>query len=607
MPYSSKPYSHQLLKKILFIDINLFRQPSWDRIKASTFGCGPNNPGSIPGPGTFLFLSPMTACESAPQPAIPSPLERYTVDWSPAGYLGAGAYGTLYKGVDKETSKPVALKLIGISGVFNHLVLREVTLLAYLAQATAGGQPFKNPAIDLISSFKLQLDGTTKEFPFAKHFEDCSALICLVTPLYPHDCEKFRTYNLVSNFTLSQMVFFWNSVVTCLRNLHRLGIAHRDIKPSNILLDGSGSAFLADLGMAKYCVYSSASVSTNYTDPEIISTDQYSPMSTGTTCTLVYRAPESTFRCHEFLYNNSSLFEKQDSVNPMSLDALGDTYSLGLILLESIISRVVFFLPLEYNHAGINGNKSSPSHLRPSKNDISQKHNIYLFKMRILLIQTYKEQIYDLFHSYCMTCGYALQSSVTIDAFRAKVNSHLHKLLVTNSDSSSDTPPLEIEKILTEKGPNLTEFVECCIKIRFGHETGREAELAEFAKAVGNCLSLSLNERSTTAQLFGLRLFRGDKAHAQHVLGDCSTLGADGSKLKLNYAALCSCLGTSKFLQNLRRYLSANELEEITKQLQGMGITSSSLIVLFEDAKIPEKVSSATAAIVENRARYVKR
>ncbi|EFO63441.1 Kinase [Giardia lamblia P15] len=542
-----------------------------------------------------------------PQPTAPSPLERYAVDWSPAGYLGAGAYGTLYKGVDKETGRSVALKFVGISGVFNHLVLREVALLAYLAQVTAGGQPFKNPAIDLISSFKLQLDTTTKDLPFAKHFAGCSSLICLVTPLYPHDCERFRTYNLVSSFTLSQMVFFWHSVVTCLRNLHRLGIAHRDVKPANLLLDSNGSAFLADLGMAKYCVYSSSLASNNYTEPEILSADHYSPISTGTTCTLVYRAPESTLRCYDFLSTNGSLFDRQESVTPTSLDALGDAYSLGLILLESIISRVVFFLPLEYANPCTNNNPSL-SNSRPSEQNASQKHNIYLFKMRMLFIQTYKRQIYDLFLSYCTVCGYTLSPNTTIDAFRAKVNLHLHNLLEPNSDDHSSSLSPEVEKILMEEGPDLTDFVSCCIKIRFGHETGRETELMEFARTVGNCLSLSLTERSTTAQLSNLKLFRGDKAHAQHVLGDCSTLGADGARLKLDYAALCSCLGISKFVQNLRRYLPTNEVEEVTKQLQGKLVTPSSLLLLFEDVKLSEKVSnSATSGIVESRAKGIKR
>ena len=52
-------------------------------------------------------------------------------------------------------------------------------------------------------------------------------------------------------FTQTQIIKWWNQMVSALMYTHRLGIVHRDIKPSNIFITKEGDVELLDFGIAK--------------------------------------------------------------------------------------------------------------------------------------------------------------------------------------------------------------------------------------------------------------------------------------------------------------------------------------------------------------------
>src|SRR5208283_1755158 len=92
-------------------------------------------------------------------------------------------------------------------------------------------------------------------------------------------------------------------VADALDYAHKQGIQHRDIKPSNLLLDGRGTVWVTDFGLAK-------------TD------DQQNLTHTGDILgTLRYMPPEA--------------FEAK-------FDARGDVYALGLTLYELLALRPAF-------------------------------------------------------------------------------------------------------------------------------------------------------------------------------------------------------------------------------------------------------------------------
>ena len=52
-------------------------------------------------------------------------------------------------------------------------------------------------------------------------------------------------------FTQSQIIKWWNQMVSALKYTHQLGIVHGDIKPSNIFITKDGNVELLDFGIAK--------------------------------------------------------------------------------------------------------------------------------------------------------------------------------------------------------------------------------------------------------------------------------------------------------------------------------------------------------------------
>ncbi len=104
---------------------------------------------------------------------------------------------------------------------------------------------------------------------------------------------------------LEQALSIARQILSALDHAHQHGVIHRDVKPSNILLDRSGTAFLADFGIAL-----------------LMGEDRKTR--TGTAIgTPHYMSPEQIMR-------------------PKTMDHRSDVYSFGCVLFEMLTGRLPF-------------------------------------------------------------------------------------------------------------------------------------------------------------------------------------------------------------------------------------------------------------------------
>ena len=141
--------------------------------------------------------------------------------------LGSGAMGTVYRGVESKTGKPVAIKIIsiGLSGNERALerFLREVNVLKKL----------KHPNIA-----KYLGSGRYHGTPFyIMEFIDGESLDKLLDRRTRLPWEDVATWGI--------------QLCEGLQYAHKQGIIHRDLKPSNVMLLTDGTVKLTDFGIAK--------------------------------------------------------------------------------------------------------------------------------------------------------------------------------------------------------------------------------------------------------------------------------------------------------------------------------------------------------------------
>lgn len=143
--------------------------------------------------------------------------------------IGQGTYGSIYKGRDKVTSEPVAVKIESIS------------------------QPKKNLARE---KQIYALIGDTVGFPKLKYFctdGNVSAMVISMLGKSLDVCFK----EAPNRFSLKTVLLLADQMISRIQYLHSKGIIHRDIKPSNFMM-GSGNdqniVYLIDFGFARsYC------------------------------------------------------------------------------------------------------------------------------------------------------------------------------------------------------------------------------------------------------------------------------------------------------------------------------------------------------------------
>eukprot|EP01031_Cornospumella_fuschlensis_P028939 gene28939-34928_t len=141
--------------------------------------------------------------------------------------IGEGAYGVVYKAIDRVHNKLVALKKIRVQtegdiGISSS-TLREITLLMQLDHENV--VKLENVVMDRVRInlvFEL-IDGDLKK--------------------YMEGHKDRLPQKLVQSFTLQML----RGIEYC----HSMGVMHRDLKPQNILVTNSGRLKIADFGLAR--------------------------------------------------------------------------------------------------------------------------------------------------------------------------------------------------------------------------------------------------------------------------------------------------------------------------------------------------------------------
>lgn len=227
-------------------------------------------------------------------PLGPSPSRRPTDETngegSPAGLparyrivheLGRGSMGVVYRAIDEQLSRPVAIKLLepkaGNNARIREYFLREARSVAQL----------NHPNIVTVYDAGLQ-----ESSPW------------LVMELVEGDDLRTRFHK--GRPTLMQSMRIGSQVASALDCAHARGIVHRDLKPENIMVASDGTAKLMDFGIAYVMQADDDGVKRRNT---VVGTP-------------VYMAPEQ--------------------IRGEPIDGRTDIYALGVVLFECFCGRLPF-------------------------------------------------------------------------------------------------------------------------------------------------------------------------------------------------------------------------------------------------------------------------
>jgi len=145
--------------------------------------------------------------------------------------LGKGAMGIVYKALDPDIDRKVAIKTIRFDLISEESERNEL-MLRFVREAKAAGK-MVHPNIITI-------------FEVGKH-EDMTYIV--MQYIEGKGLQKLIASN--KRFSSPEIVRLMLQLCDALDYAHRHGIVHRDIKPANILLDKDNKPYIVDFGIAR--------------------------------------------------------------------------------------------------------------------------------------------------------------------------------------------------------------------------------------------------------------------------------------------------------------------------------------------------------------------
>ncbi len=144
-----------------------------------------------------------------------------------AGVLGEGGMGTVYKAVDHELGRTVALKVI---------------------------RPDMAARPEVLERFRREIllaSKVTHRHVLRIHDLGEAGGIRFISMAYVEGSDLKSILRRDGALPAERALPLFNQIAEALQAAHDAGIAHRDLKPQNILVDGDGQAFIADFGISR--------------------------------------------------------------------------------------------------------------------------------------------------------------------------------------------------------------------------------------------------------------------------------------------------------------------------------------------------------------------
>merc|ERR1719510_2417439 len=147
--------------------------------------------------------------------------------------LGVGGFSEVRKGVDQETRKRVALKIMYQDGQGQDLKSQ----LFQVQQEIKAMKKLNHPNLIRLLGYDLKCKVGDRK------------AIVMVQQLAPKG-ELFDYLMYTKKFDEHQANALFKQLIAGLEAMHKKGIAHRDLKPENVLFDNQFNLKLADFGFA---------------------------------------------------------------------------------------------------------------------------------------------------------------------------------------------------------------------------------------------------------------------------------------------------------------------------------------------------------------------